>query len=137
MCTDLPGDSSVNEHCPCCFGTGYKGGYYDGIPLDILQQQQQMLEGVQQIGATQASVLHAKMLAWPYIGLGDVWVDDATDQRYAIQNAIVSSKFKSVPLIYQVTMHLLQDTDVIHSTQADRKLDKGFTPDWYKEFDAI
>ena len=47
------------------------------------------------------------MLAWPYIGLGDVWVDDATDQRYAIQNAIVASKFKSVPLIYQVTMHLL------------------------------
>lgn len=137
MCTDLPGDSSVNQHCPCCFGTGYKGGYYDGIAMDILEQQQQMIQGIQQIGTTQASVLQAKMLAWPYIGLGDVWVDDATDQRYVIQRAVIASKFKSVPLVYQVTMHLVQITDIMHSVQADKKLDSMFSPDWDKEFDSI
>lgn len=139
LCAPMPGDNSVNQHCPQCLGTGFKGGYYKGIPVDILPDGQQQMQSIEEIGYTRSSVLQAKVVAWPYIGIGDVWVDAVTNQRYMIQQVTVISYFKSMPLLYQITMHLLEQTDALNSSEADQKVAQPpqQIPDWQKEFDDL
>jgi hypothetical protein len=71
-------------------------------------------------------ILQAKCTAWPIIELGDVWVDDNTDQRFYIEQADIASKFKHVPLIYQLKMHLLELSDVLHTPRAQQVLQEAF-----------
>lgn len=121
-CTHFDYQDSVNEHCPVCLGTGIKGGYYKGIPMGILQNQTQQAQRVGPYGYEQAQIISAKCVAWPWIHLGDVWVDSVTNDRYYISGANVLSKHRHVPIVYQLQLKLLQLTDVIHSDQADQKL---------------
>ena len=76
------------------------------------------MEAVQEIGVSRAVVLQAKCTAWPIIALGDVWVDDNTNDRYYIEQADIASKYKHVPLMYQLKMHLLEQSDILHSRAA-------------------
>lgn len=137
-CKQFDDDSPVNEHCPICLGTGINKGYYNAIPLNILQQGDSNMEALTAFGHTQVSVLSAKCVAWPIIGLGDIWCDKYTNQRYYIQSATILSKFKHVPLIYRLKMHLIQLTDIIHSQPADKLLQQALITiqpsSWEKEF---
>ena len=137
VCKQFQDDAPVNEHCPCCLGTGINGGYYRAFPMNILETGQSRMQGVQQHGAVQTAVLQAKCTAWPLIELGDVWVDDNNNQRYYIQGADIASKYKHVPLIYNLKMHLLQLSDVLHSKRAQEVLQESFIDgkDWTKEFE--
>lgn len=122
VCTDFEGQNSVNEHCPQCMGTGILGGYYKGIPMPVLQLGQTQQHAITQQGYQQADVLQAKCIAWPWIHLRDVWADSTTNERYYITNATVLSRYKSVPLVYQLTMNKVQLTDSIHDILADAKV---------------
>lgn len=137
ICKQFDDDAPVNEHCPCCLGTGIQGGYYRAIPMNILQSGQSSLEAVRQIGASRAVVLQAKCTAWPIISLGDVWVDDNTNQRYYIEQADVASKYKHVPLVYQLKMHLIELSDVLHTNRAKEALQEAFISgnDWKRSFE--
>lgn len=137
VCTQFHDDAPVNQHCPCCLGTGIQGGYYKAIPMNILQSGQSSMEAVQQIGAARAVVLQAKCTAWPIISLGDVWVDDNTNDRYYIEQADIASKYKHVPLVYQLKMHLLEQSDILHSKTAQAALQQSFISgdQWKKAFE--
>lgn len=82
-------------------------------------------------------VLQAKCTAWPIISLGDVWVDDNTNQRYYIEQADVASKYKHVPLVYQLRMHLIELSDVLHTNRAQEALQEAFISgnDWKRSFE--
>lgn len=45
-------------------------------------------------------------------------MDDNTNDRYYIEQADVASKYKHVPLVYQLKMHLLEQSDILHSKTA-------------------
>ena len=139
ICKQFEDDAPVNEHCPCCLGTGFKGGYYRAFPMNILQAGQSRMQGVQQHGATHSVILQAKCTAWPIIELGDVWVDDNTNERFYIQGADVASKFKHVPLIYNLKMHLIEQSDVLHTQRAQQALQEAFISgnEWTKEFSDL
>ena len=138
-CKHFQDDAPVNEHCPICLGTGIKGGYYKAIPMNILQMGQNQLQDITQVGSTHSVILQAKSTAWPIICSGDVWVDSNTNQRYYIQQAFVSSSLKHVPLIYDLKMHLLELSDVLHTQKAQQALQEAFVDvgDWKKEFEQL
>ena len=139
VCRQFEDDHPVNQHCPHCLGTGKKGGYYKAISLNILESSQQQSVAVGPQGQLQTKILQAKCSAWPLIRPGDVWVDKFTNQRYYIDQAAIASKLKHVPLVYMLTMHYLQQTDILHSQVADNLLQEayvGYQPSqWDKVFE--
>ena len=137
ICKQFQDDAPVNQHCPCCLGTGIKNGYYRAFPMNILQAGQSRMQGLQQHGAVHSVVLQAKCTAWPIIQLGDVWVDDNNNERYYIESADIASKYKHIPLVYNLKMHLLQLSDVLHTDKAQDALQQAFISgnQWVKEFE--
>lgn len=139
LCKQFQDDAPVNEHCPCCLGTGIQGGYWKAIPLNIIESGQSNMQSLQPQGMTQASILQARCAAWPLIELGDVWVDQNTNQRYYIEQAMVASKYKHVPLVYNLKMHLLQLSDVMHTRKAEEVLQAALVSDdkWTKALEVL
>lgn len=113
-CKSFKDDNPINQHCPECLGTGKKGGYYTAFKLNILEQSQQQTQSMSQFGLLNNAIMNAKTIAWPMLEIGDVWVDDNTNQRYIIESAAVVSKYKHVPLLCVIRMHKLQKTDILH-----------------------
>lgn len=118
-CTDFKDENSVNEQCRYCLGTGILGGYYRGIPYDILVQSFSDAMKVAVSGYEQQNQITAKGIAWPWLHLGDVWVDNLNNERYYINNVAVLSAYKNIPLIYGLSMSRLELTDVMFSDTAN------------------
>ena len=141
VCQQFRDDDPVNEHCPQCLGTGKKGGYYKAIPLGILEQGAQSAQDISITGASVTETISAKCTAWPIIQYGDVWADKYTNQRFYIDQIQIASKFKHVPLVYLLRMHLIQQSDVLHSKTATDLIEQAHinyeNPDWNKAFSEL
>lgn len=124
-CRQFQDDLPVNQHCPVCLGTGKKGGYYPAIDLNIIEQSQQNNRSLQQLGSVHNVILSAKCIAWPLISRGDVWVDSNNNQRFIIDTVGIISKYKHVPLMCMLQMHLLQQTDVLHTAPVQKILQES------------
>lgn len=131
-CKDFSDDVSVNQHCSTCLGTGIVGGYYQGIPMSVLPESVNTITALNQTGIDQSIGIKARCVAWPYIQHGDVWVDSYNNQRYYIDQVTTASYYKHVPLMYIITMNLIEQTDVIHSDKADQLTKPNV--DWMQEF---
>lgn len=141
VCQQFGDDHPVNQHCPQCLGTGKKGGYYKAIPLGVLQQGQSADQSVAMSGQQVSQTLTVKCTAWPIIQYGDVWADKYTSLRYYIDKIQVASKFKHVPLIYTLQMHLIQQSDIMYTENANQLLQEAHVqysnPDWDKTFGQL
>lgn len=122
-CIDFSGQPTVNEHCPRCLGTGIEGGYYNGISLSIVKDAIKGTEGKSPDGFSQTEMIQARCIAYPWIYVGDVWCEDGTNKRYIISDAEDAASYKSATLVYSLTLHRLELTDVLHSRQATDKAD--------------
>lgn len=138
VCKQFDDDAPVNQHCPQCLGTGIKGGYYIAMPMNILQQGQTNNTNIAQTGVNVSITMSAKSIAWPLIEYGDIWSDKYTNQRYYIDSVSVLSKYKHVPLVYSLRMHLIELSDVVHTKKANDALQQAFVEvksDWEKQFE--
>lgn len=138
VCKQFEDDGPVNQHCPVCLGTGIKDGYYKAIPMPILQQGESIHQDITETGYITNAIMAAKCVAWPIIQIGDVWADKYTNQRYYIQTASPISKYKHIPLIYSLKMHLIEQSDIIHSKPVNDALQEAFVSgnsDWEKAFE--
>ena len=122
VCTDFRGESTVNEHCASCFGTGIAGGYYNGITTAMIKDSVVTAEDTSPIGYLQGETIQGRCIAYPWIHTGDVWVEDHTNNRYMISKTTPAASFKHVTLIYAITLHRLEMTDVMYTTPADAKV---------------
>lgn len=120
-CTDFKGESTVNEHCTSCFGTGIAGGYYNGISTSLIKDNITTDEDTSAMGYVQGETVQGRCVAYPWIHPGDVWVEDHTNNRYIIVKATPGASFKHVTLIYSLLMHRLEMTDVLYTPPADSK----------------
>ena len=121
-CTDFDDQMTVNEHCPWCLGTGFAGGYYNGISMAIKKEQIQTPEEQAQSHIESAEIIEARCVAYPWVRYGDVWVEDKTNKRFQINLATPISSYKEVPLIYGIKMSRIEYNDVMYTPAADAKV---------------
>ena len=121
-CTDFNGQNTVNEHCPWCLGTGFKGGFYNGISMSLIKDKIDGVETQVESGIEEAEEVTGRCVAYPWVRYGDVWVEDKTNKRYEIHNVTPTSSYKQVPLIYTITMSKIEYSDVMYTPPADAKV---------------
>lgn len=122
-CTDFAGQTTVNEHCPWCLGTGFKGGFYNGISMSLIKEKIEADELQAAAGVEASEVVDGRCIAYPWVRYGDVWVEDKTNKRYLISKATPISSYKQVPLIYGIRMSRIEYTDVMYTPAANAKVE--------------
>lgn len=121
-CTDFDDQNTVNEHCPWCLGTGFAGGYYNGITMAIKKEKIQTVEEQSEACVEEAEIVEARCIAYPWVRYGDIWVEDKTNKRFKISLATPISSYKEVPLIYGIKMSKIEYNDVLYTPAADAKV---------------
>lgn len=121
-CTDFDDQNTVNEHCPWCLGTGFAGGYYNGITMAIKKEKIQTVEEQGEACVEEAEIVEARCIAYPWVRYGDIWVEDKTNKRFKISLATPISSYKEVPLIYGIKMSKIEYNDVLYTPAADAKV---------------
>lgn len=124
-CVDFEGQPTVNEHCPRCLGTGIDGGYFPGISLTLLKDSIQTAESPSEMGYLQGEAITGRCIAYPWINYGDVWCEDETNKRYYITKITPSASYKTTHLIYTLAMSQVEYNDVLHSYEADKKVNNA------------
>lgn len=113
ICTDLSTGACTKPLCPLCYGTGRTCGYFAPMPNVWALFDPQTAKGYLDPAGQQNSVLdaHAKarMLACPLIEERDVWVNDATDERWLVTNRGFQNitEIRGIPVIVHVPLHII------------------------------
>lgn len=118
-CVDFTGQQTVNEHCPRCLGTGIDGGYYPGIPLDVIKDSIETSESPSQLGYVQGESVKARCIAFPWINRGDIWCEDISNNKYVIAQITPTSSYKQTHLVYTIGMNKVELNDILHSDAAN------------------
>jgi hypothetical protein len=121
-CTDFEDQTTVNEHCPWCLGTGFKGGFYNGISMAVKKEKISTSEQQGKARVEQSEVVEGRCLAYPWVRYMDVWVEDKTNKRYQINHVTPIVSYKEVPLVYQIQMSKIEYSDVMYTPPADAKV---------------
>ena len=123
MCTDFKNQASVNEHCPQCLGTGFDGGFYQGISMSIIKEHIEGDEAQKKSAVEGHETVTGRCVAYPWIRYGDVWVEDGTNKRYSVHKVNALSTYKQTTLVYSVEMRQIEYTDIMYSGPADAKVE--------------
>lgn len=121
-CTDFDDQVTVNEHCPWCLGTGFKGGFYNGISMSLIKDKITTIESQGASAVSEAEEVEGRCVAYPWVRYMDVWVEDKTNKRYQINHVTPISSYKQVPLIYAIKMSRIEYSDVMYTPPADAKV---------------
>lgn len=121
-CTDFDNQVTVNEHCPWCLGTGFKGGFYNGISMSLIKDEIVTDERQGNARVEESEIVKARCVAYPWVRYMDVWVEDRTNKRYQINSVTPISSYKEVPLIYMIQMSRIEYSDVMYTPAADAKV---------------
>lgn len=121
-CVDFSGQNTVNEHCPRCLGTGIDGGYFPGIKLWIIKDSISTAETTSELGYLQGETVQCRCIAYPYINLGDVWVEDDTNKRFYIAKVTPAASYKTTALVYQMVLQYIEQNDVLYTKNANEKV---------------
>lgn len=122
-CTDFDDQMTVNEHCPWCLGTGFEGGFYNGISMPIIKDKIAAEEKQGDDCVEEGEVIQARCIAYPWIRYADVWVEDETNKRYFVKHVTPAATYKQIPLIYTIELTKIEYTDVMYSKAADAKVE--------------
>ena len=122
-CTDFDNQNTVNEHCPRCLGTGYDGGYYQGISMSVLKDTPQAGEEQSFDAVEGHETITGKCVAFPWIRYGDVWVEDGTNKRFFVHRVTPASVYKQTVLVYAFEMRRIEYTDIMYEVPADEKVE--------------
>lgn len=123
MCTDFNNQASVNEHCPQCLGTGFDGGYYQGISLSVIKKDIDAGEEQSKDAIEGHETVQGLCVAFPWIRFGDVWVEDGTNKRFAVHKVTPASMYKETTLVYKFVMRRIEYTDALYEGPADAKVE--------------
>lgn len=121
LCVDFNGQSTVNEHCPRCLGTGIDGGYFPGMELTVLKDSVKTADTPSETGFVQSETVQGRCIAYPWIDYGDVWCEDDTNVRYVINAVTPAASYRTTHLIYTVSMNRVEYGDVLYTKEANAR----------------
>lgn len=130
VCLDSLTDNITNSKCPICNGTGFKVGYHPPVPLKADMNPEavtELMRGTEPPGPTAIVENFMRVTGFPAIAMNDVWVDGASDQRWAIGQVANMAEWRHVPLITTAKITLLPFTDVVYSIPVDGSSDPDTT----------
>ena len=125
-CRDFGSDRPINDHCPECYGTGYVGGYYEAMPLPIIDNAPNRQQGRSPEDYVESETLQARCVADPLILRGDVWVSTSTNDRYLIDQCVPTSLYKGIPVVYTLVMKKLAQSDVIFEKNVENIIEDSY-----------
>ena len=132
-CSDFGTGDSMDPHCPICLGTGKRSGYYEALPLAILPNVESRTTRTLQT-TSETYLNNATCIAEPIINRGDVWVGELQNDRYFIDGVNVTSEYKGIPLVYNLLMKRIPQSDVVYSNKMTQKITGESKQDFLDEY---
>jgi hypothetical protein len=109
--TNEPGDGD----CPLCLGTGFESGFHPPVPLQCWDLSLQMITDAVDLNMKGPTVenpdVGARIIGFPSIQRGDIWISSTTDDRWLIKGVQVIAAMRGVPLVCNVRMGLIPYSD--------------------------
>lgn len=127
-CTDKNTGTLITGACRVCAGTGFKDGYFPGVPFPVLiaGQEQQKAEFTQ-VGPQEVRVIQARCLAYPTADSKDLWMEADTSRVYEIKQNTIVSRLSFQPVASMVELRELPLVDAIPLIVSSTKFAESFT----------
>jgi hypothetical protein len=114
-CRDYDTGDVINQNCPVCFGTGFKGGYFPPIDYPVFVQDAGLarIQRNENTGTDFGQTIATKALPCPQPRTNDIWID-ADDQRWIVQNIAYHTSYRDFPITLDVELRIVAPTDIIY-----------------------
>jgi hypothetical protein len=143
-CTDYDTEELVDTDCPKCLGTGIIGGYYAPIDMPLQFEPSGKEKVTTDIGPVEDQRKRARVVAYPFIQTGDIWIDGDSNERWRIRPVQTIAEVRGRPLIQKLELRMIPQTDVIYSEEANDLADstpveqpEGTEHTWDKNADCL
>ena len=106
-CVDLTINVPANTNCPECFGTGFTGGYYDGVDLymELHSAPNPTVVNDPSVGAIEpGNIIQTLTTQEHWIEKDDIWVSSTDGTRYVIQELAPAVVYKDMVIAMQVVL---------------------------------
>ena len=146
QCVDFDTGESVSAQCDNCYGTGFAGGYYDGIPFYVDMSGTVSSKDVQiPFGTMDNRKRVVRAVAYPMVGTYDMWVDADKNIRYIVRQVETAVERKGRPLVYVCEFRQLPGNATEYEVPIEQDLTEeiGISPDspesagWRRDIDFI
>jgi hypothetical protein len=140
QCLDWDTEEVGNVSCPVCLGTGFVGGYYTAIKMNVseIKTPTTNKEIKEAFGTVddKAIVVRALVVA-PMPDSMDLWVNTSNNDRYVIRQIVPQASYKGIIISALLQMQKLPYTDVTYEVPVDTSsqednvtpgLDNGWRP---------
>jgi len=102
-CIDHDVEEPVTSQCTSCFGTGYLGGYYNGLLYYLDLSGTTTSEDVKTpFGTVDNKQRTARCVAYPRIDSYDIWVDATRNKRHVLRKITTAVEMRGQPLVYVI-----------------------------------
>lgn len=115
-CWDDIRQQTTRYDCPCCFGTGYSGGYYRPYEVKFnyltpvrLSSENPRLEGTE----NSENSINVWIESYPFVYEGDIFIDEKND-RYKVNSIHHTTKNNEYVLRQELTLTKLPHSDVCY-----------------------
>lgn len=115
-CWDDIRNQTTRYDCPCCFGTGYKGGYYRPYEVRFnyltpvrISSENPKLEGTE----NSENSINVWIESYPFVYEGDIFVNEKND-RYKVNSIHHTTKNNEYVLRQELTLTKLPHSDVCY-----------------------
>lgn len=127
-CTDKNTGTLITGACRICAGTGFKDGYFPGVPFPVLisDAEQQRAEFTQ-AGPQEVRSIQARCLAFPAPDSKDLWMEADTSRVYEIKQHTIVSRLSFQPVASSIELRELPLVDVVPLIISSTKFAESFT----------
>lgn len=100
LCLDFDTNEVTDNRCPSCFGTGFLGGYFKGIELWVTLSNLKRNKQITDLAVVDPFDRSGRCVAYPYLDTKDIWVNNQTNERYAISEPTNVAEIRGIPIVY-------------------------------------
>lgn len=118
-CLDPLTQEPADVDCQFCHGTGFEVGFFQPLPMQCWDISPQVIAEKQDVrgggGTTrQQASITARVLGFPQIDAGDVWINGKSDERWMVETIKVAAALRGVPIIYEIGLNMIPTSSTMY-----------------------
>lgn len=117
-CWDPTLNESVHEHCPTCFGTSFKDGYWAPTQIRGRREVAPVQTNLTAHGESDLQLPDFIVLDYPHLAFKDVVIDLRTNERYEVQR-VTPTQLKGVIVHQKFAASLLSHSSAEYLVSVD------------------